>query len=292
MAGRISAVIVTYNSDRVLGDLLDSLAVAFAGMAGTEVVVVDNASHDDSVAIARRHPIGARLIETGRNAGYAAAINIAAGEVAEDSALLILNPDIRLRPSAVRALLDAIDRGAGIAVPLMIDEEGRLSLSVRREPSLLSAWSEALVGGRLASRLGLGEVVAPGAIHRRGGTIDWGTGACLLVSPVVRRAIGNWDESYFLYSEETDYMRRTRDAGFSVVYVPAAEVLHIGGEDHVRADLYALLTANRIRYYRHYHGPLAAGLFRLGVMVGESLRMSRGRVHRAGLQAALTLEAR
>jgi GT2 family glycosyltransferase len=292
VAGKVSAVIVTFNSREVLGDLLDSLAVAFKDVPDSEVVVADNASRDDSVAIARRHSIGARVIETGRNAGYAAAINIAAGQVAEDRALLILNPDIRLRPGAVDALLGAIARGAGIAVPRMVDEDGRLSLSVRREPSLVSAWSEALIGGKLASRLGLGEIAAPGPIYRQGGFIDWGTGACLLVSPAARRAIGAWDESYFLYSEETDYMRRSRQAGFPIVYVPAAEALHIGGEDHIRADLYALLTANRIRYYRRYHGPLATGLFRLGVMAGESLRMGRGRVHRAGLEAAFTLQPR
>lgn len=286
---KVTAVIVAYNSAEVLPGLLDSLSPGFEGLQDGAVVVVDNASRDNSVAIAQTHALRPLVIETGRNAGYAAAINIAAGRIAEDRALLVLNPDIRLRPGAAARLAHALASGAGIAVPRIVDGDGALSPSLRREPSLVTAWSEALLGGGRAARLGLGELVAPGPAYAQGGPIEWATGACLLVSPAARRVIGPWDEAYFLYSEEVDYMRRARACGFPVVYVPAAEALHFGGEHKVRADLYALLTANRIRYYRRYHGPAATALFRLGVMAGEGLRAGRGSVHRAGLRAALTL---
>ncbi len=179
----------------------------------------------------------------GCNAGYAAAIN-AASEVAGDKAhLLILNPDLRLAEGAVLRLLDHACRpGVGIALPRNLREDGSLDPTVRREPSLATAWCDGLLGGTLAGRLGLGEIVADPAVYARAGAVDWATGSALLIAPQARRAAGDWDETFFLYSEEVDYQRRVREAGLKIVFVPEAEVTHAGG--HYRADprLYALLT--------------------------------------------------
>lgn len=284
---RLTVVIVTYNSADVLVSLLDSLRAAI--VPGVDVVIADNQSRDGSPAIAKAHPLGPRVIAMGRNAGYSAAINAAMDLVPPENAVLVLNPDLELQPDAVNAMMRRLKGITGIVVPRLVDPEGQLYHSIRREPSLLTAWSEALLGGEVASQLGLGEVVAERRRYERAGPVVCASGAALLISPALRARIGPWNEGFFLYSEEVDYMRRARDLGFDIVYEPAAVASHVGGESNSDPDLFALLTANRIRYYRSCHGPVSAALFQLAVVTGLVLRLGQGTIHNRALRAALTL---
>jgi N-acetylglucosaminyl-diphospho-decaprenol L-rhamnosyltransferase len=286
----LSIVIVTYNSASVLPGLLDSLPAGLEGVKQFETIVVDNDSADDSVDIALSHAIRPRVIRMGRNAGYAAGINAAAATVRPDVGLLILNPDIRLLPGAASLLVDHLtDSSVGVAVPRILAEDGTTRWSLRREPSLMTAWTDAILGGTLAARIGMGEMIGDPAIYDRGGLIEWATGAILAVAARARGVVGDWDESFFLYMEEVEYLRRVRECGFSVAYVPQAQSVHIGGEYSENPRLSALLSANRIRYHRRYHGPLSTAMFRLSIIVGEGMRAVYGPPgHRAAVRAALT----
>ena len=87
----------------------------------------------------------------------------------------------------------------------------------------------------------------------------------MLISSACMRKVGPWDESYFLYSEETDFCARARAAGFTLLFEPEAEAVHLGGDSGVSPPLHALLTVNRGRFYRRSHGPVAgAALVRAG----------------------------
>ena len=156
----LAVVIVTFNSASVLPALLDSLPAGLQGIDDFQIVVVDNDSRDGSAELANAHPLGATVIRMGRNAGYAAAINAAAATVSPNSDLLILNPDLRLYPGAVRPLAEhAAMPSVGIAVPRNFKEDGTTDPTLRREPTVLTAWAEAVLGGKLAARLGWGEIV-------------------------------------------------------------------------------------------------------------------------------------
>jgi GT2 family glycosyltransferase len=286
---RLSIIIVTYNSATVLPGLLDSLPAGLEGIKQFETIVVDNDSHDNSVDVALAHPIRPRVIRMGRNAGYAAAINSGVATVSPDADLLILNPDVRLHAGVASLLVDRLtDSSVGVAVPRILNEDGATNWSIRREPSIVTAWTDAILGGTLASRIGKGEMVGGAAVYDREGLIDWATGAILAVSARVRGIVGDWDESFFLYMEEVDYMRRVRECGFSVVYVPQAQAVHIGGEYSVNPRLSALLSANRILYHRRHHGPISTAAFRLSVILGQGIRALHGPSgHRAAVLAAL-----
>ncbi len=284
----LAVVIVTYDSSAVLPGVLDSLRHGLRGIESHRIIVVDNNSRDESATIAAAHELRPEVIRMGRNAGYAAAINAAATQIGDDANMLVLNPDIRLLPGAARVLCDAIaDPAIGVAVPKVLAETGEMSRSLRREPSIRSAWTDALLGTRLAAQLGTGEIVADAKIYAHGGAVEWATGAILAVSARARRIVGAWDESFFLYSEEVDYLQRIRRSGFNVVYVPAARAIHIGGAYRDDPFLCALMTTNRIRYFRRHHGLLATALFRLSIIVGETMRAPLGRGHRAALRAAV-----
>jgi N-acetylglucosaminyl-diphospho-decaprenol L-rhamnosyltransferase len=286
----LSIVIVTYNSASVLPGLLDSLPAGLSGVKQFEAIVVDNGSSDNSIDIALGHPIRPRVISTGRNAGYAAAINAGAATVSPDRDLLILNPDIRLLPGVARLLVDRLaDPSVGVAVPRILTEDGATFQSLRREPSILTAWTDAVLGGSWAASIGMGEIISEPAIYDQGGSIEWATGAILAIAARARDIVDDWDESFFLYMEEVEYLRRVRECGFSVAYVPQAQAVHIGGEYSQNPRLSALLCANRIRYHRRHHGPISTAAFRLGIIVGEGIRAFRGAPgHRAAVRAAFS----
>jgi N-acetylglucosaminyl-diphospho-decaprenol L-rhamnosyltransferase len=286
----LSIVVVTYNSASVLPGLLDSLPAGLEGIEQFQTIVVDNDSADGSADIARAHPTGPQVISTGRNAGYAAAINVGAAAAGPDADLLILNPDIRLLPGSVRLLISRLtDPSVGVAVPRILDEDGTTRWSLRREPSVMRAWTDAVLGGTLAARIGNGETIGDPATYDRDGMVEWASGSILAVAARARAAVGDWDESFFLYMEEVDYLRRVREHGFSVAYVSQAQAVHLEGEYNTNPFLSALLAANRIRYHRRHHGPLSTLLFRLGIIVGEGLRAFHGPPgHKAALRAALT----
>lgn len=285
----VAAVVVTYNSAPVLPGLLDSLPEGLHGIEHHRVIVVDNDSHDGSPELALSHPTKPLVVRTGRNAGYAAGINAAARRLPSDAIMLILNPDIRLLPGSVRILRDRLQQpDVGIVVPKILHPDGSIALSLRREPSITTVWSEALLGGRLSVRMGTGEIIGDRRLYDRGGRFDWATGAALMISAEARARVGPWDESFFLYSEEVDYMRRTRESGYKIDYACAAQVVHIGGDYTSSPSLSGLMTANRIRDYGRRHGSAKRALFRLGAIVGAAARCPFGSVHRACLKAALT----
>lgn len=287
----VSVVIVTYNSEAVLPGLLDSLPAALDGLENVSIFVVDNNSRDGSEKIASNHKLDPVVVQMGRNAGYAAGINAAIAMQDAESHLLVLNPDIRLQKGAVKALLCRLnDPGVGVVVPRILSADGTTAWSLRREPSILTAWMEGLIGGTLAAKAGVGEMIGKKSRYDRGGAVEWATGAILLISAKALREIGKWDESFFLYSEEVDYMRRVRGGGLVVHYVPEACALHIGRDYTQNARLSALMSANRIRYYRRYHGVLATAIFRLGVIVAELIRSRASPSHRAAFVAALMPE--
>ena len=227
---RVAVVVVTYNSAALLADLIASLP---AGMAGTEweLVIADNASRDASIETVRRLDPGARVVEVGRNGGYSAGINAAVDAASPHDAVLILNPDVRLRPGCGLALVEALRRpGVGISVPRLENAEGELIFSLRREPTLARAVVPALIGAERAGRIpAWGEVVTDRRSYAVEGVADWAEGSTQMVSAPCWQASGPWDESFFLYSEETEFDLRARDHGFALRYVPSAIATHLEG---------------------------------------------------------------
>ncbi|WP_062118870.1 glycosyltransferase [Aureimonas sp. AU40] len=284
----LSVVTVAYNSAGTLPGLLDSLPAGLEGIASPEIVVVDNDSSDGSAEIAEAHAVAPKVIRTGENGGYAAGINRALRTIAPGRHVLILNPDVRLTPGSVRPLLDRIEAPEiGIAVPRNLMVDGAIDPTLRREPSLASVWAESLLGGRLAGRLGFGEVLMEASSYEYERTIDWASGCALLIAARARRLAPEWDESFFLYSEEVEYQRRVREGGLQIAYVARSRFRHIGGPCRSDPQLTALLVSNRIRYFRRHHGALSTALFRLGLAAGEAVRAFRGGTHRTALRTAL-----
>jgi GT2 family glycosyltransferase len=283
-----AVVIVTYNSAHYITGLLDSLPAAATDLA-LRTIVVDNGSVDATIEIARSYP-EIRCVEAGANLGYAGGINVGRQVAAEYGALLVLNPDVVLEAGAIREMFTALrDPAVGMVAPIMLEPDGRCFPSLRREPTLTRAIGDCLLGARFGRRPGwLSEMVWDDRAYLRGHAIDWATGAALMMSAECDRAVGSWDERFFLYSEEVDYAARVRSAGFRVEFVPTARVRHRGGGSGQSQALSALLTVNKIMYMEKYgRWPRA---YRAVVILNEMLRVGDP-AHRATLRVLLRRSA-
>lgn len=274
----VVVVVVTYNSAGLVADLAASLPVGMDGVPW-RLVVVDNASTDATVAAVREAVPDAVVVTMARNAGYAAGINEGAAQTGTGRALLVLNPDVRLSPGCVPALLAALDEpGVGVAVPRLLDGNGVLVPSMRREPTLLRAVGDAVLGAARAGRIAmLGEVVTDVDEYERAQPIDWAEGSTQLISGECWRRCGPWDESFFLYSEETDFHLRVHDHGFTTRYVPTAMAVHLGGDSTTSPRLWSMLVANRVKLFADRNGRVSSAAYWVALLVREGSRAALGR---------------
>ena len=292
---RLGIVIVTFNSAEALQGCLNSLNKGCAGIDLRDVVVVDNASSDESARVAAGFddaPV--RAIERDANVGYAAAINTGVGamDLKNLDAVLVLNPDCRLRSGSLGPLVDALATpGRGIVVPKLVNPDGSLQPSLRHAPAISRSLAESALG-RFAGKFGLGELVMMPGEYDHDGVWAWATGAAMLLSPRMIAEIGPWDESFLLYSEETEYALRAADYGWHLWYEPDSVIEHVGGVGHLRADLAALLASNRVRLYRLRHGIASAGAFYLVELAGAAARAAAGRSQARAAVAALMRPSR
>lgn len=265
----VAVVIVTYNSAHMVTGLLDSIPAALDGL-GADVVIVDNGSDDGTADIVAARA-DARLLRCG-NGGYAAGINRGVAEAAPARAILVLNADVRLGPRSVPPLLEALGRpGTGIVVPQLRGPDGALQRSLRREPSVLR--SLGLAGTGVPA---LAESVGSADAYARPHWVDWATGAAMLISRACFNALGGLDESYFLYSEETDLSLRARDLGLRTWYEPRSVAVHVGGQSGRTHLTHAMQVLNRVRLYRRRHGALASWCYYLLITGGQVKRALRG----------------
>lgn len=270
---RIRVVCVTYNSGAVLGRFLDSLRTATT--EPVEVVLADNASVDGA-ADREAERTGARLLRTGGNLGYGRAANLGAEGFAGEW-LVVSNPDIEWGAGALDELVAAAGRWprAGSLGPLIREPDGSTYPSGRALPSITTG-----TGHALFSRLWPGnpwtaryqsqqELTA--AVER---TCGWLSGSCLLLRTEAFREVGGFDPGYFMFLEDVDLGDRLGRAGWLNVYVPTAQVTHLGGhswrtapEAMIRAHHRSALRYLTRRYDAWFLAPL-----RLAIRVGLAVR--------------------
>lgn len=247
----VAVVVVTYNSERHIESLLDSLPSALGDLSST-TVVVDNGSTDSTRAIlAERSDC---VVVHSTNVGYAAGVNLGVRRAQPADSILVLNPDTTLDPGAVPAMRAVLDRPrVGIVAPLTLEADGRLSPTIRREPTL-----PRIVGLSFTGLAAFTERVEDPRAYGHEHPVDWAVGSVLLVSARCYDALGGLDESYFLYSEETEFCLRARDQGWLTVFTPTARVMHIGGGSGESQRTHTMQSLNQLRLYRRRKGPLRA----------------------------------
>lgn len=228
----VLTVILNYRTAAMTVQAVQAALAAMAGIEG-EVLVVDNDSQDGSFeALTAQVPIGVRVIQSGHNGGFGAGNNVGIRAGLSDGAcpdyIYVLNPDAFPDVHAIRHLLDTLEQNlnAGFAGSYIHGPDGTPHLTTFRFPSIASEFEGAVRFGPV-SRL-LARFAVPVPIPATTTLVDWLAGASLLMRRSVLDQIGLFDETFFLYFEETDLCRRAQNAGHKVIFVRESDVTHIG----------------------------------------------------------------
>ncbi len=258
----LSILIVNWNTRDLLAGCLQSVA----GISGAsprqhattpltaEVIVVDNASTDGSVTMVREHFPWVQVIASPANLGFAAGNNLALRH-ATGPTLLLLNPDTVVTGSAIERLWQVLSARptAGIAGAQLLNADGSLQMSVGVYPSL---WSELpLLNRRLSPvRETIQVDTVEGNLSVQ--SVDWVSGACLMIKRGVIDAIGPLDQNFWMYTEETDWCYRARTAGWDIVLVCQAHTYHLARAASRQRYAVAMLHfyQSRVRFVCKHHG--------------------------------------
>ena len=248
-APEVEIIVVAYGAPELLRAALEPVA-------SLPVTVVDNSSLPEIAALCAE--LGVRCLDPGRNGGFAAGVNHGlAHRQLPGADVLLLNPDARIEPAAIRALQAALRADTGLAsvAPSQTDAAGERARVVWPFPSPLNAVLEAVGLGRL----------------QRGPT--YAIGAVLLLRAEALAQVGGFDESFFLYAEETDWAFRASRLGWRHALVPGVEALHEGAATSTDARRReAHFHASQERYFRKHFGSSGWRIARFAVWAGAMVR--------------------
>lgn len=270
----LAIIIVNYRTPALVEDCLTHLLPDLEKLDAV-AVVADNFSNDGSVDrlekwladFPARNSV--KLLRSAENTGFSGGNNMGIKSQRADYYLL-LNSDAYVLPGAIEALLETA-RGhpeAGVVGPLLECPDGTPQSSCFRYHSPVSELISAAATGPITKLLKAYDVPLPPVdkVIRP----QWVSFACALIPGTVFQEVGLLDDGYFMYYEDADYCRRARDAGWDIIYQPAAHVVHLGGESsdfdsriNQNKRLPGYYYASRTRYfYKHYgkFGLLAANL--------------------------------
>lgn len=280
----VSIVVVTYNALPYVERCLESVA-------GYETIVVDHGSTDGTLELVRERFPEVRIVEQS-NRGVGAGWN-AGMRVASRRYFLLLNSDAWVVGDAVERLVAFADANPDAAYigPRLLNPDGSLQRSVRGFPTLWRLATEYLFLRKLAPRSrALNAFYAGGFEHDAVCEAEFLMGACMLVRREAADAVGLLDESFFMFSEETDWCYRFRAAGWKVLFFPSAEVVHVGGAAWKRDfdPMFREQVRGHLRFFAKHHGPRAAERARRLMLVALRLRalLFRGARRRAYHEAA------
>ena len=254
---RLDIIIVNWNTGHALRSCIDSVLDGRDGVAIQRIVVVDNASSDDSVTVAAQGLARFELIHNDTNRGFAAACNQGAAGSSADY-VLFLNPDTRMYsdtlPRTVAFMQATEQRDVGICGIKLVDDDGHPTTAAARFPSLRSLFGEATALSRV-----LPSLFPPHLLSSREceitRNVDQVIGAFFLIRRQVFEALGGFDERFFVYYEEVDLSLRARQQGHRSMYFSGAKAYHRGGlsSEQVKATRLFYSLRSRLLYaFKHF----------------------------------------
>ena len=283
----VAAVIVSYN----VRDLLLECVASLQGDGVEYIVVVDNASADGSAEALRRHQPGVEVIALPRNVGFGGAANRGVAGTATPY-VAVMNPDVVVEPGATKALIDALERDAGLAVvgPRVETPDGALYPSVRTFPELGDAAGHAFFHFVWPSNPFSRRYRMLDWDHASPADVDWVAGTYLLARRRAWDEVGGFDERFFMYLEDVDLCWRLSQRGWRTGYEPAARVTHAIGRSTDQTP-YRMIAAHHRSLLRYAAKtttgrhrlllPVIAAALGVRTVLAWAQRAARGRPHAA-----------
>jgi N-acetylglucosaminyl-diphospho-decaprenol L-rhamnosyltransferase len=266
----LTVIIVTHNRADLAVATIRSARSVIGGLT-TQWLIVDSGSTDGTPELIEQ-TFADISVERRPNIGFAAANNAAIGH-ARGRYVLFLNPDVEVAQGNFASLIARLDQrpSIGIASVTQLDDDGRLLFTIRRDPSVLRTLAEALGLPRIPGLRTSGERDLHALRYRGELAVDWLVGALLLVRAEALQAVGPFDERFFLYSEETDWCYRFRQAGWTVAHEPLMAVTHHTSGNY-SPDLLAQLSYAKMLFARKHYGRARAAGIHAGLVLRHLLR--------------------
>jgi GT2 family glycosyltransferase len=263
---KTSVIVLSHNTRELTLACLSQFATE-ADRAGWQIILVDNASHDETVPAVRREFPQVEVIWSKENLGFAAGNNLGLRQ-ASGQAVILLNSDV-LAPfttlARLPALLDAYPQAAILSPQLLTVSGTPQAFAYGNDPTLPYLFKR-----------GLYRLLRLGPLHDWGVRspleVDWVSGACMCVRRTAFEQVGLLDEHFFLYFEDNDWCLRMRKAGWKVMYIPTCAVVHLGGQSWPAPQVAGRHYRNSLRYfYQKHYGPPATWLLTIGLTVYHTL---------------------
>jgi N-acetylglucosaminyl-diphospho-decaprenol L-rhamnosyltransferase len=277
----VSIIILSYNTCELTQRCAASLCAEPGLQALThEIIVVDNASTDNTSDTLRSAYPRTRIIRNDRNLGFAQGNNVGLA-AARGRYLLLLNSDTEVRPGAVRALVEFMEAHpeAGACGPMLLNPDGTLQPSGRALPGV---WQVFIGMTRLYRLWKRDFYLERGRDYTQTRRVEELSGAALLIRREVYEKLGGFDPGFFAYYEDVDWCKRMGDAGYTLYYVPAARVIHQWqGTSRAVSELAYRAGQYSLRYYfAKHHGGLAQRAIQIMLLAKETAYIAACTVHR------------
>jgi len=240
---KLSIIIVNYNTGPLTAACITSILQQELPF-GFEIIVVDNASRDESVSHLQSDFPEINVLANDQNAGLAAGVNKGLS-IASGTYFLILNPDIIVLPGALEKLIEylATEKEVGMVGGQLISPNGEIQDSCYRFYAPLTViYRRTWLGKTRRGNKDVARLLMKDFDHRSTRDVDWLMGACLLVRAKAVREVGGMDERFFLYFEDVDWCRRFWEAGWRITYVPAAQFSHYHQRSSEQRGVWRLFT--------------------------------------------------
>jgi GT2 family glycosyltransferase len=273
---RLDVVVVNFHSAPLIARTI-KIAREFAG-DGTRLVMVDNSPGDGAAQIVRSADPDATVIENPVNRGYAAAVN-QAFMAGDGEFVLLINPDVQGLSGSYAAVLEAFRHPrVGAVVARLLNSDGTLQPNCICAPRPFDLISEDVA---LAERFPNWRRPRMYRMldwdHRDARPVDAARGACIFLRRAAIADVGLFDEDFFVYYEETDWLIRAKRHGWRTVFLPTVEAVHAsaGSSPYVRSPHSLLLLESQHRYARKHFGAMTTGLLRATLVGIDTARLVR-----------------
>lgn len=284
----LSIIIVNWNVADLLAKCLTSIYQAPLCIVGAddtlhgeglqaEVIVIDSASHDHSIALIRQQFKWVHLLACSENIGFVRGNNLGLAQ-ARGKTLMLLNPDTEIVGNALARLVEILytDPQTGVVGPHTLNSDGTHQSTRRRFPTLMtgifeSTWFEKYAPRRVLDRYYMRDTHDNNTV-----AVDWIQGSALMCRRAVYEQVGGLDERYIMYAEELDWCKRIKAAGWGVVYVGDAKIIHHGGQSsqQVKARSHVHFQHSKLRYFRKFHGQGTALVLRFVLVINYSWQLA------------------
>jgi GT2 family glycosyltransferase len=254
----LSIIIVTYNSEKHIFDLINSIKKSKDNL-NKEIIIIDNFSQDETVKILKQNSREIQLIESKINLGFSRAVNLGIKQ-SKGQYILLLNPDTKIKNTCLEKMVRFAreNESMGAMVPRLVDPNGKPQASAFHFPSI----NNAIRAYFFNQKEYFGKYLPPNRITN----LDIAVMAAFLIPKKTIEKIGLLNEKYFLYYEDIDYCRRLKKHKLSLYYLPSAKVIHIhGASGHFKSHLNSPLAKSAIIY----HGQIYFFFLNLILQLGQ-----------------------